>query len=327
MGSILFQSAGSVKLYTPTVIDNTHTRRYNTPMSTATATLNGSEIVTKGNYHTLAAKNLIPGEGLVLKGDRIIIGNDNATIEIDGEVKINGAEAVTDQQFDSTSKHAQSGVALNFLHSFTGTVAYPGFGADFANAQGVSYTFQVKRDDDGVVRLGYATTEGQTEKQSNAAFDSVLAVSNYGFVEETGNVDRLDPGRNDFIVDLIKAQLNNRTVNRLTAEEGAEVVAGARLLREDDILYLVSDGHQMDLSQVNCKENATAEIWIDIPGTIGADPEILWPSGASWVDTDAPSSLVSGYRYTFTIRNDGQSGTAVSHLCMNQAYAYELPTA
>lgn len=327
MSSILSQSAGSVKLYTPTVIDNTHTRRYNTPMSTATATLNGSEIVTKGNYHTLAAKNLIPGEGLVLKGDRIIIGNDNATIEIDGEVKINGAEAVTDQQFDSTSQHAQSGVALNFLHSFTGTVSYPGFGADFANAQGVSYTFQVKRDDDGVVRLGYATTDGQTENQTNAAFDSVLAVSNYGFVEETGNVDRLDPGRNDFIVDLIKASLNNRTVNRLTAEEGAEVVAGARLLREDDILYLVSDGHQMDLSQVNCKENATAEIWIDIPGTIGADPEILWPANASWVDTAAPSSLVSGCRYTFTIRNDGQAGTAASHICMNQAYAYELPTA
>ena len=327
MSSILSQSSGSVKLYTPTVIDNTHTRRYNTRMSTATATLNGSEIVTKGNYHTLAAKNLIPGEGLVLEGDKIVIGNANSKIVIDGEVKINGAEAATDQQFDNTSTHAQSGVALNFLHSFTGTIAYSGFGADFAREQGVSYTFQVNRDDDGVVRLGYATTEGQTEKQTNAAFDSVLAVSNYGFVEETGNVDRLDPGRNDFIVDLIKAALNNRVVNRLTAEEGAEVVAGARLLREDDILYLVSDGHQMNLSQVNCKENATAEIWIDIPGTIGTDPEIVWPADASWVDADAPSSLRFGYRYTFTIRNDGQAGTAASHICMNQAYAYELPTA
>lgn len=327
MSSILSQSSGSVKLYTPTVIDNTHTRRYNTRMSTATATLNGSEIVTKGNYHTLAAKNLIPGEGLVLEGDKIVIGNANSKIVINGEVKINGAEAATDQQFDNTSAHAQSGVALDFLHSFTGTVSYSGFGADFAREQGVSYTFQVNRDADGVVRLGYATTEGQTEKQSNAAFDSVLAVSNYGFVEETGNVDRLDPGRNDFIVDLIKAALNNRVVNRLTAEEGAEVVAGARLLREDDILYLVSDGHQMDLSQVNCKENATAEIWIDIPGTIGTYPEIVWPADASWVDADAPSNLISGYRYTFTIRNDGQAGTAASHICMNQAYAYELPTA
>lgn len=270
--------------------------------------------------------------------DTVIMERIGTTsLHIDDEVTADSANPVsgkavydfTDATFDSTSAHPQAGVALNFLNPQSSgfSVAY-------------SYT-STPTDTDAKWFTVKSTETGNYIGVSDTAGTSLLSISlediqntvNEAFVAESAT-DIQSGGTSDYIDSRVRSVLSSRLVSRLSDEQAEKALTGVYALHEDDILPVAVTGTEVDISNVVCREDATAEIWVDVYTAAPVKVNTSWV----WLEGAAPSgNLEAGKRHVFIIRNDGPIPAAgatsptgakvIQHHLINLAYTLEFPTA
>lgn len=309
------------------MIDIIRRSLYTNGMSETTAAINGAEIVTKGNYHTLATR-VLNQSGLVLNDDVITIGNPDAEVTILGTVSIpGGGVGLTVEIVHSKEEMTEKGVLyllpsekpgeqdiydeyMLITHPETGETAVEKIGS---TALSVSHEFDPTSEEPiSGKALSFIDRDALTLVQSEA------------YIQEAASP--VPPaGTESYIDSRIRAVLQN---GRVIDEQVFTTAAPTAALKEGSILTGSVMGASLDLSGVTCERNATAELWIVVPSDLASDPQITWPvsgTGAetTWLELSQPSALTRGNIYGFVIRNDGREN-GPAHYLMNLAYQYSI---
>ena len=272
------------------------------------ATINGSEIVTKGNYHTLAARKLNK-DGLVLSGKTITIGGDGSDVNILGNVRLPEGIGMSVEVVSSIDDVVKEGVIYLVRSS--------------AQSENDSY-------DEYMLITDPETGQQRVEKLNSPDVsltwldkDTIVVLQSYGLIQEAGNDLPGPEGPISYIDDRIKAALNN---GRVLDEQVATSMQPENVLREGTILRIEATG-DLDLTNIQVMRLATAEMWVDVPAA-QSSCAVTWtsPESASVTCIEGgtlPSTLSAGYRYVFVIRNDS-AATGKTHYVVNMAYRYPL---
>lgn len=303
-------------------------------MSTAAATINGAEIVTKGNYHTLAAR-VLNNSGLVLSGSNITIGDATSTVTLQGNVILPegvGLSVKIVQKLPSVAD-AKMGVIYMIPSTLPGSGdVYDEYMKVNKAAEGQPAEYVLEKIGSTALQVDNTFSPTSDNPQSGKALSflspsSITLLQSDAYVQEAASSTTTSAGAQSYIDSRIQAALQN---GRVIDAVDATSMSPTNELKEGSILIINvgTNDTVVNLSGLSCVRNATAEIWIAIPSTVTTAPSIQWPvsgTGATttWLELTQPSSMPKGYLYGVVMRNDGRAD-GPAHYILNLAYQYDI---